>query len=140
MIVNLGQPGTEQPSELILDFVEDVRGGDPEFGNSSPLLYDAARELHDACESVARDTILNPTCHEPEVHEWSAMERQRRAALLACVLHAEYLRDIDTQTVTLRAWCGTACLLRARAIADPGQLVICNTYPVVMQNFRDSRS
>ena len=140
MYVNLGKPGPEPSSELILDFVEDKLGGDTHIGNSSPLLYDAAHELHDACEDAARDALLNPSCPGPQIDGLNMAERQRRAAAVICTIHAEYLRDGDNETVTMRAWCGQTCLLRPKAIADPGELVIGNTYPVVIENFRNSHS
>jgi hypothetical protein len=140
MFVHFEKPGPLPSSEIVMDLVEDALGGHCTHVDSSSVLYGEVRDLRDACESAARDAILNPTCYDPAVSELDARQRRRAAAEVKCDLQAQHERDEATGRVTLRAWCGRVCQLRPHATADPGLIVISNTYPVVMKNYRDNRS
>lgn len=136
MYIRHGEFGDAPRSEIILDLVEDAAAGRPEEGGAYGVLLAKVVELHDACTSVARDALLNPTCHDPTFGRLTPKERTERANSVDCYLNAEQAGPEEGK-ITLRTGCEAECHLRPIAIADPGVLVVDNTYPALIEAFRN---
>jgi hypothetical protein len=131
--------GNIPKSQIILDIFENAAAGTVERGNAFGILLEKATELHDACETVARDAILNPTCHDPAFARLTPQERIERAKVVSCHLAADWEQDFSEGTVTLGSGCVEDCHLRPSAIADPGVIVVDNTYPILIDEYRKNR-